>query len=60
MKRYTIHILFKTSLFETPQSMKQDVKTLREAQEFKSLLDDTVCSMWIEDKVMNKVEYLKG
>lgn len=56
--RYVVNISFKgfTEIgFKKVENIAEPVKTLKEAQEYKALIDDTVAKACIVDRVTNKV-----
>lgn len=56
--RYVVNISFKQDISfmaKRIENIAESVKTLREAQEYKSLIDDTVSKACIVDRVTNKV-----
>jgi len=56
--RYVVNISFKAFTevgFKKVENIAEPVKTLKEAQEYKSLVDDTVVKACIVDKVTGKV-----
>lgn len=57
--RYIVNISFKTEMFEECDNIVEQVKTLKEAMSYKSLVDKTVKKALIKDKVTNKVIWLK-
>lgn len=56
--RYVVNISFKdfTEIrFKKVENISEAVKTLKEAQEYKALVDDTVAKACVVDKVTGKV-----
>ena len=56
--RYVVNISFKQGLYVMSKpvaAIVEPVKTLKDAQAFKTLIDDTVKSACIIDRVTNKV-----
>lgn len=56
--RYVVNISFKGSTgvrFKKIENIAEPVKTLKEAQEYKALIDDTVAKACIVDRVTGKV-----
>lgn len=56
--RYVVNISFKRTLgieFKKVENIAEPVKTLKEAREYKSLVDDTVAKACIVDRVTGKV-----
>jgi hypothetical protein len=57
--RYTVIISFKHSIIDSVAPIKEHVKTLKEAKEFDSLIDETVDFAYIRDEITGKITYLK-
>ena len=55
MFRYVVNISFKLSMFQKVENIAETFKTLKEAQSYKSLIDDTVLKACIVDKITGKV-----
>ena len=56
--RYVVNISFKQNISfmaKRIENIAEPVKTLKEAQEYKSLIDNTVSKACIVDRVTNKV-----
>lgn len=56
--RYVVNISFKQDvsfMSKRIENIAEPVKTLKEAQEYKSLIDNTVAKACIVDRVTNKV-----
>jgi hypothetical protein len=58
--RYVVNISFHQKTIKRTENIAQPVKSLKEAREYKSLIDDTVREALIFDKASQKVvEWLK-
>ena len=55
MFRYVVNISFKQSMFQRVENIAEPFKTLKEAQSYKSLIDDTVLKACVVDKITGKV-----
>lgn len=59
MDRYTVNISFKQKMFERVENIVYTCKTLKQAEEARSLIDNTVDRALIKDNVTGKVIWIK-
>jgi hypothetical protein len=55
MNRYTIRIVFDYNYVKNVKPISEDVKTLKEVQSYKEMIDDSVKQAYVIDNVTNKI-----